>query len=77
LPLTFENDEAREIVKFKLPRELAPGNAQLKIKFEGTLNDRMKGFYRSKFKNDKGEDDFMATTQFEVKFCCIYLIFCT
>ncbi|KNC84831.1 hypothetical protein SARC_02972 [Sphaeroforma arctica JP610] len=37
----------------------------LHIEFTGTLNDKMAGFYRSKFTNSKGEEEFMAVTQFE------------
>ncbi|RLU27565.1 hypothetical protein DMN91_001369 [Ooceraea biroi] len=35
------------------------------IKFSGTLNDDMKGFYRSFYKDSNGEHHWLATTQFE------------
>ncbi|KAL6057849.1 Aminopeptidase [Balamuthia mandrillaris] len=35
------------------------------MRFTGILNDKMKGFYRSKYTNAKGEEAFMAVTQFE------------
>ena len=38
--------------------------AELKCKFTGTLNDMMRGFYRSKY-TEKGEERFGAVTQFE------------
>ncbi|XP_046484591.1 puromycin-sensitive aminopeptidase isoform X1 [Neodiprion pinetum] len=33
--------------------------------FTGELNDKMKGFYRSKYTGSNGEDQFAAVTQFE------------
>lgn len=38
----------------------------LKVVFTGELNDRMKGFYRSKYTGPDGEDRYAAVTQFEV-----------
>lgn len=39
----------------------------LKIDFVGELNDKMKGFYRSKYTTSAGEIRYAAVTQFEVK----------
>ena len=38
----------------------------LKIDFVGELNDKMKGFYRSKHTTAAGEIRYAAVTQFEV-----------
>ena len=38
----------------------------LSMKFEGILNDKMKGFYRSKQATLSGEEKYGAVTQFEV-----------
>ena len=38
----------------------------LSMKFEGILNDKMKGFYRSKQMTSSGEEKYGAVTQFEV-----------
>lgn len=38
----------------------------LKIDFVGELNDKMKGFYRSKYTTPTGEIRYAAVTQFEV-----------
>lgn len=38
----------------------------LKIDFVGELNDKMKGFYRSKYTTSSGEIRYAAVTQFEV-----------
>jgi len=53
-------DEKQETVKLTFPKEIAAGKHQLKLKFKGTLNDKMRGFYRSKY----GEKH-LAVTQFE------------
>ena len=53
----------RATVSFDQP--LRPGEAALEITFEGSLNDKLSGFYRSKFTSDSGEELFIATTQFE------------
>ena len=34
--------------------------------FTGELNDKMKGFYRSKYTSPSGQETFGAVTQFEV-----------
>ena len=38
----------------------------MKVQFTGELNDKMKGFYRSKYTGSDGEDRYAAVTQFEV-----------
>jgi len=42
----------------------ADTKASLELEFNGTLNDKMIGFYRSKFEH-AGKTKWMATTQFE------------
>src|SRR5262245_52092489 len=44
---------------------LAPGAGQLKLTFRGTLNDKLRGFYRSVYKDPSGVSRTMAATQFE------------
>lgn len=44
----------------------SPGSGTLKIDFVGELNDKMKGFYRSKYTSPAGEVRYAAVTQFEV-----------
>ena len=44
---------------------LAPGPCTLTCRFTGTLNDKLRGFYRSTFTDDAGETHTIATTQFE------------
>mmetsp|Transcript_106031 Transcript_106031/g.253066 ORF Transcript_106031/g.253066 Transcript_106031/m.253066 type:complete len:876 (+) Transcript_106031:55-2682(+) len=44
---------------------LPTGKGVLEIKFRGTLNDQMAGFYRSQYTDANGAKKFLATTQFE------------
>ena len=42
------------------------GEGTLSLKFTGELNDKMKGFYRSKYYGPDGDERYGAVTQFEV-----------
>lgn len=53
-----------ETATFTFPKNIQKGRGQLKLTFKGVLNDKMRGFYRSKFEH-KGKVKHMATTQFE------------
>jgi puromycin-sensitive aminopeptidase len=44
---------------------LSPGNWRLTIAFCGTLNDKLRGFYRSTYKDERGATHSLAATQFE------------
>ncbi|XP_058786017.1 aminopeptidase M1-like [Vicia villosa] len=57
----FEDDE---ILVLEFSEEIPIGLGLLSIQFDGILNDRMKGFYRSKYEHN-GEKRNMAVTQFE------------
>ena len=46
--------------------ELQVGKGNLTVVFTGELNDKMKGFYRSKYSGPDGDDRYAAVTQFEV-----------
>ncbi|TMX01154.1 hypothetical protein EJD97_025047 [Solanum chilense] len=56
--------EEDEIVVVEFGESLPVGFGVLSLAFEGTLNDRMKGFYRSTYEHN-GEKRNMAVTQFE------------
>jgi puromycin-sensitive aminopeptidase len=58
-------DEADERARLAFPRALAPGRWQLTLRFAGTLNDRLHGFYRSQYKDADGRTHVLAATQFE------------
>uniref|UniRef100_A0A8W8IJS7 Aminopeptidase n=1 Tax=Magallana gigas TaxID=29159 RepID=A0A8W8IJS7_MAGGI len=59
----FEPENASVVLSF--PSALQPGSGQLCIDFTGELNDKMKGFYRSKYSSPSGEEKYGAVTQFE------------
>jgi len=58
-------DAETERLTFTLATPLAEGSAHLQIRFTGTLNDKLRGFYRSTFIDTDGNDQIIATTQFE------------
>jgi tricorn protease interacting factor F2/3 len=60
---TFLN-EKNEILTIKLTKKIK-GKVKLCIKFTGVLNDRLLGFYRSQYKDNRGKTKYLATTQFE------------
>ena len=58
-------DEAAERCRITFPSAVAPGTWRLRLAFTGTLNDKLRGFYRSSYKDPSGEPRLMAATQFE------------
>ena len=62
-PKKVELDEKNELLVLKCEHRIA-GDAELFIDFEGTLNDHLAGFYRSRYEV-RGREKFLATTQFE------------
>merc|ERR1712127_1024283 len=58
-------DETNEACSFKLDSELPVGDASLSLEFDAVLNDKLKGSYRSTYKNGAGEEKFCGVTQFE------------
>ncbi len=56
-------DEKREEMVISLPEKVS-GKASILINFVGTLNDKLVGFYRSRYEHN-GKERFLATTQFE------------
>ncbi len=59
-------NEAAEIATISFVEPLKVGTGKLHIKYTGSLNDKLKGFYRSKYTNKAGEEAYAAVTQFEV-----------
>lgn len=57
------NDKA-ETAMITFPKNLPKGKGELKLTFSGFLNDKMRGFYRSKYEYD-GQVKHLAVTQFE------------
>lgn len=59
----FSVDSKKEELRITLPLEMV-GRIALKIDYLGEINDRMAGFYRSKYMSG-GEEKHIAVTQFE------------
>ncbi len=59
-PKIFENKEELQI---RLGKKIK-GNAKINLEFQGILNDRLLGFYRSQYRQN-GKTKYLATTQFE------------
>src|SRR6185369_6432849 len=62
---TVTLDEGAERCRLALAEPLATGAGRLRIVFRGTLNDKLRGFYRSVYKDPSGVSRTMAATQFE------------
>jgi puromycin-sensitive aminopeptidase len=65
LPAAVSLDETTERARFTFPENLPPGEGRLQLRFTGTLNDKLRGFYRSRYKGQAGDSHWMAATQFE------------
>jgi puromycin-sensitive aminopeptidase len=79
VPGTATLDEEAEQARLVFPQTLGPGPWQLSLAFTGTLNDRLRGFYRSTVKASQPsplstggggtsagkEGELLAVTQFE------------
>ncbi|MDO8639125.1 MAG: M1 family metallopeptidase, partial [Candidatus Daviesbacteria bacterium] len=57
-------DEKAETVTLTFPKKLPTGKGKLHLTFKGILNEKMRGFYRSKYEVE-GKIKHLATTQFE------------
>ena len=58
-------DESLQRCQLTVAEPLAPGTWQLHISFRGTLNDKLRGFYRSTYTDQRGSQQTIAATQFE------------
>ncbi len=57
-------DTQLETATFVFPQKLSKGAGKLSSTFQGELNDKMLGFYRSKYEVN-GKQEYMAVTQLE------------
>ncbi len=58
-------DETQERATLRFTTTLGPGAWTLHITFSGTLNDKLHGFYRSRYRDASGQEKVLACTQFE------------
>jgi puromycin-sensitive aminopeptidase len=62
---TMALDASLERCHLTFTTPLSPGTWKLTMTFCGTLNDKLRGFYRSTYKDERGATHSMAATQFE------------
>ena len=60
-------NEKKEELQIKLDEKIR-GLCTVDLEFEGILNDRLLGFYRSRYEQN-GKTKYLATTQFEACRC--------
>lgn len=58
-------DEAKQLAILSLPGTAGAGEWSLELQFNGILNNKLRGFYRSTFKDAAGNEKHIATTKFE------------
>ena len=64
-PCCIDFDKEEETVTLGFDEELSTGTARLHLKFTGELNDKLRGFYRSRYTDADGAEKYLATTQLE------------
>ncbi len=62
---TIALDATLQRCHLSFSRPLSPGTWRLTMTFCGRLNDKLRGFYRSTYKDERGATHSMAATQFE------------
>jgi puromycin-sensitive aminopeptidase len=62
---TVEMDEEQQRCRVTFPSVVLPGAWKVSFAFRGTLNDKLRGFYRSSYKDERGIAHSLAATQFE------------
>lgn len=62
---TVHLDEPLERCRLVLDHAIAPGEWRLSLTFAGRLNEKLRGFYRSTYKDASGATRVLAATQFE------------
>ena len=68
-PAPFSLDPESERLSIGLIEELQPGSAMIDIVFVGTLNDKLRGFYRSTYVDHDGKHQVVAATQMQSTDC--------
>ena len=63
IPSSVKLDEKKEELKIKLNKKIK-NDVKIDLTFQGILNDRLLGFYRSQYRQG-GKTKYLATTQFE------------
>jgi puromycin-sensitive aminopeptidase len=65
LPGTVHYEPDSERCRISLANPVSVGEWRLRLRFSGILNDKLRGFYRSSYKDPQGVSHILAATQFE------------
>ena len=65
MPAAVTLDADTERCRLHLSSSIAPGDYVVHLTFSGTLNDKLRGFYRSHYRGADGGPRWLAATQFE------------
>ena len=65
LDATIDLEDSIQRCRLTFPQSITPGEWRLHLTFQGKLNDQLRGFYRSTYKDHAGVAHTMAATQFE------------
>ena len=68
-PATWTLEPETERMVIVPERAVDRGSATIDIRFAGILNDKLRGFYRSTFFDDDGNEHVIATTQMQATDC--------
>jgi puromycin-sensitive aminopeptidase len=68
-PAEHRLDAETERLFIQPTHELTPGGHTVEIAFTGVLNDKLRGFYRSTFRDGDGDERVIATTQMQATDC--------
>ncbi len=66
---TWQLEPATERLFVTPPTPIPTGTSVLTIEFDGVLNDKLRGFYRSTYVDDDGTEHVIATTQMQATDC--------
>jgi puromycin-sensitive aminopeptidase len=66
---TFRLENAAERLFVRPPKPLEAGTHTLTIRFSGTINDKLRGFYRSTYRDASGAEHVIATTSMQPADC--------
>ncbi len=61
----IEEDKKHETITIHFKSLIDPGDYNLKIQFSGKLDNSLRGFYLSKYRDNQGIEHKIGTTQFE------------
>jgi len=68
-PAPFSLDDESERLVVGSIDEIAPGPVAIDVEFTGTLNDKLRGFYRSTYRDETGAEHVIACSQMQATDC--------